>query len=159
MWLICIFQGFNYSSVKTISYGLSNKLKLDLTQYYKLKLNWSFAIPTFCFYFQLFYSASILKWFCACIWDVNRAYTLIPGSSHILTPTSLLDDIKALSKGPIEPLTIDDRSNAWEILASSKHLCKLPLLSYSSYHSAQCTQLNFLNGKLKGTYLILTFMF
>lgn len=40
------------------------------------------------------------------------SFTLIPGSSHILTPKSLLDDIKALSKSPMETFTIDERSNA-----------------------------------------------
>lgn len=34
------------------------------------------------------------------------------GSSHILTPTSLLNDIKALSKGPMETFTLEERSNA-----------------------------------------------
>jgi hypothetical protein len=32
--------------------------------------------------------------------------TVTPGSSHILTPTALLEDIKALSKGPMETFTI-----------------------------------------------------
>lgn len=39
-------------------------------------------------------------------------FILIPGSSHILTPAGLLNDIKALSKGPMEKFTIEERSNA-----------------------------------------------
>ncbi|KAM4628801.1 syntaxin-binding protein 3 [Polymixia lowei] len=41
-----------------------------------------------------------------------KSCEFIIGSSHILTPTSLLDDIKALSKGPMETFTIEERSNA-----------------------------------------------
>lgn len=53
--------------------------------------------------------------------------TLCPftGSSHILTPTSLLDDIKALSKTSMESFTIEERSTAWGIC---------PQLSNSSSH-------------------------
>uniref|UniRef100_A0A671TMS7 Syntaxin binding protein 3 n=1 Tax=Sparus aurata TaxID=8175 RepID=A0A671TMS7_SPAAU len=41
-----------------------------------------------------------------------KSCEVIIGSSHILTPTSLLDDIKALSKRPVETFTIEERSNA-----------------------------------------------
>ncbi|XP_016886765.1 syntaxin-binding protein 3 isoform X2 [Cynoglossus semilaevis] len=41
-----------------------------------------------------------------------KSCEVIIGSSHILTPNRLLDDIKALSKGPMETFTIEERSNA-----------------------------------------------
>ncbi|XP_005805273.1 syntaxin-binding protein 3 [Xiphophorus maculatus] len=50
-----------------------------------------------------------------CAYEVTQAVKsceVILGSSHILTPISLLEDIKALSKGPMETFTIEERSNA-----------------------------------------------
>uniref|UniRef100_A0A8C5F028 Syntaxin binding protein 3 n=1 Tax=Gouania willdenowi TaxID=441366 RepID=A0A8C5F028_GOUWI len=47
-----------------------------------------------------------------CAYEVTHAVKsceVIIGSSHILTPNSLLDDIKALSKHPMEFFTIDER--------------------------------------------------
>ncbi|KAF7202770.1 syntaxin binding protein 3, partial [Nothobranchius furzeri] len=41
-----------------------------------------------------------------------KSCEVIIGSSHILTPTGLLDDIKALSKRPMESFSIEERSNA-----------------------------------------------
>ncbi|KAM7013148.1 syntaxin-binding protein 3 [Tautogolabrus adspersus] len=41
-----------------------------------------------------------------------KSCEVIIGSSHILTPNSLLEDIKALSKGPMETFTIEERSTA-----------------------------------------------
>ncbi|XP_077440802.1 syntaxin-binding protein 3 isoform X3 [Vanacampus margaritifer] len=49
-----------------------------------------------------------------CAYEVTqtvKSCQVIIGSSHILTPTSLLDDIKALSKHPMETFTIEERSN------------------------------------------------
>lgn len=43
-----------------------------------------------------------------------KSCQVIIGSSHILTPTSLLDDIKALSKRPMETFTIEEKGNAYE---------------------------------------------
>uniref|UniRef100_A0A3Q3R7G1 Syntaxin binding protein 3 n=1 Tax=Monopterus albus TaxID=43700 RepID=A0A3Q3R7G1_MONAL len=50
-----------------------------------------------------------------CAYEVTQAVKsceVIVGSSHIFTPTSLLNDIKALGKGPMETFTIEERSNA-----------------------------------------------
>ncbi|KAM3875949.1 syntaxin-binding protein 3 [Diretmus argenteus] len=50
-----------------------------------------------------------------CAYEVTqtvKSCEVIIGSSHIVTPTSLLDDIKALSKGPMETFTIEERSTA-----------------------------------------------
>ncbi|XP_060933573.1 syntaxin-binding protein 3 [Limanda limanda] len=41
-----------------------------------------------------------------------KSCEVIIGSSHILTPTGLLDDIKALSKRPMETFTVEERNNA-----------------------------------------------
>lgn len=73
----------------------------------------------------------------------------IPGSSHILTPTSLLNDIKALSKGPMETFTVEERSNAW---------CSTPSTAgFHSHPSSHIGQLNLPKRKTKGdlhyTYL------
>ncbi|XP_014861101.1 PREDICTED: syntaxin-binding protein 3-like, partial [Poecilia mexicana] len=50
-----------------------------------------------------------------CAYEVTQAVKsceVIVGSSHILTPIGLLEDIKALSKGPMETFTVEERSNA-----------------------------------------------
>lgn len=51
-----------------------------------------------------------------CAYEVTQAVKscqVIIGSSHIVTPTSILDDIQALSKGPMETFTVmDERTNA-----------------------------------------------
>ncbi|KAM9797325.1 syntaxin-binding protein 3 [Syngnathus typhle] len=49
-----------------------------------------------------------------CAYEVTQAVKscqVIVGSSHILTPTSLLDDIKVLSKRPMQTFNIEERSN------------------------------------------------
>nr|XP_061831493.1 syntaxin-binding protein 3-like [Nerophis lumbriciformis] len=49
-----------------------------------------------------------------CAYEVTQAVKscqVIIGSSHILTPNSLLDDIKFLSKRPVEMFTIEERNN------------------------------------------------
>lgn len=91
---------------------------------------------------------------CLCLMEPARndschfwgsAFNFVPGSSHILTPTSLLNDIKALSKGPMETFTVEERSNAW---------CSTRTTADPSSH---ITKLNFLKRKTKGnvpfTYL------
>ncbi|XP_034035370.1 syntaxin-binding protein 3 [Thalassophryne amazonica] len=50
-----------------------------------------------------------------CAYEVTKAVKsceVIIGSSHIVTPNSLLEDIKALSKTPMETFTVEERSNA-----------------------------------------------
>uniref|UniRef100_A0A669BZB3 Syntaxin binding protein 3 n=1 Tax=Oreochromis niloticus TaxID=8128 RepID=A0A669BZB3_ORENI len=50
-----------------------------------------------------------------CAYEVTRAMKtceVIIGSSHITTPTVLLDDIKALSKGPMESFTLEVETKA-----------------------------------------------
>ncbi|XP_056132096.1 syntaxin-binding protein 3 isoform X2 [Lampris incognitus] len=49
-----------------------------------------------------------------CAYEVTQAVKsceVIIGSSHVVTPTTLLEDIKALSKGPVEHFTIEERSS------------------------------------------------
>ncbi|KAM8882971.1 syntaxin-binding protein 3 [Synchiropus picturatus] len=41
-----------------------------------------------------------------------KSCQVLIGSSHVVTPVRLLDDIKALSKRPMEPFTIEERSTA-----------------------------------------------
>lgn len=56
----------------------------------------------------LFFSFVCLFFFLNAIY-LSISYT---GSSHILTPTVLLDDIKALSKGPMESFTLEVETKA-----------------------------------------------